>query len=110
MSTKTSITLLLMILMETIASVAMPVQAHVPACTGGPKMSVQYPLVDAGGYAPVLVCGSEELFNDISSRDSNFAAHREPSSWQAANYWLRLMSSFYGVSLIPLPPPTIAFK
>lgn len=81
-----------------------PVSAQPPhACGALGAMTIIYDRVDAGGFAPRFKAGSEQQFDCIAARDTNFDVQRFRTSVDAANYWLSLLGQELGVPLQPIP-------
>lgn len=96
--------LFMLVLMLALVMPVMAQPAH--ACGTVTSMSVNYPQVDAGGFAPRMKEGSQTQFDCIAARDPNFASQRFTSPSKAMNYWLFLLGQEWGVVLQPLPAPT----
>jgi hypothetical protein len=69
------------------------------SCGGNFALTVVYPKIDAGGYAPRAAAGYEAVFDCLSARDPNFASQRFANVTDALNYFLTVLyAPEFGVS------------
>lgn len=69
------------------------------SCGGNFALSVVYPKIDAGGYAPRAAAGYEAIFDCLSDRDPQFASRRFANVTDALNYFLTVLyAPEFGVS------------
>jgi hypothetical protein len=98
-----SLSILALIMVTIMLAQIVPAAAQGCSAVG---LKVAYEQVDAAGYAPRLKAGSQTQFDCIAGRDPNFASARQPSAWEALNYWFGLVNPATGSALGFLPVPT----